>query len=140
MKTYAPKGLHGSQLRALIADLHASPVEISKFLQVTERSVWRWLKDDSAPFAVLAALWHETPQGRHVSAVDVGNEAVLYRGLAQAQAAALKAETARLGRLLGMCETGADNDPFFSGPSAPPPSGCRPRLHQDAPAYLRFRN
>lgn len=116
MKTYAPKGLHGAQLRALMTDLHASPLELSKFLQVTERSVWRWLKDDNAHYAVLAALWHETPVGRHTTALDVGNEATLYRGLSQSTAQALKAETARVGRLLAISDTGAANEPFMAGP------------------------
>ena len=97
-------------------DLHATPLEISKFLQVTERSVWRWLKDDSAPFSVLAALWHETPAGRHTTALDVGNEATLYRGLSQATAAELQKETARLGRLCAISDTGAANDPLLTGP------------------------
>ena len=140
MKTYAPKGLHGAQLRSLMLDCLATPLELSKFLHVTERSVWRWLKDDNAPYAVLAAIWHETPAGRRVTAVDVGNEAVLYRGLATAATAALTAETARLGRLVAICDTGAMNDPLFTGPSAPPPGG-RPK-YQPAPVadYLRFRN
>lgn len=96
-------------------DMHATPLEISKFLQVTERSVWRWLKDDSAPYAVLAALWHETPAGRHTTAVDVGNELVIHRGLARATAAALEKETARLGRLCAISDTGAANEPFLLG-------------------------
>lgn len=116
MKTYAPKGLRGADLRRLMEDLHATPLELSKFLQVTERSVWRWLKDDSAPFAVLAALWHETPAGRHVTALDVGNEAVLYRGLSASTAAALEKETARLCRLCAISDTGAANEPFVLGP------------------------
>ena len=61
MKTYAPKGLHGAQLRAILEELQATPAQVSKFLQVTERSVWRWLSDGSAPFPVLAALPDDGP-------------------------------------------------------------------------------
>lgn len=89
MKTYAPKGLHGAVLRDLLVELAITPAQAAKFLQVTERSVFRWLADDSAPFAVLAALWHETPTGRHVTAVDVGNELAIHVGLARANAQAL---------------------------------------------------
>ena len=32
-------------LRGLLDDLHVSPLQISKFLKVTERSVWRWLSE-----------------------------------------------------------------------------------------------
>ena len=116
MKTYAPKGLHGAQLRAILDDLQATPPEVAKFLKVTERSVWRWLADDSAPFPVLAALWHETPAGRHATALDVGNELAVHRGLAAANGQALAQESARLARLVAISDTGAANDPLLSGP------------------------
>lgn len=116
MKTYAPKGLHGAQLRAILEALQATPAQVSKFLQVTERSVWRWLADDSAPFPVLAALWHETPAGRHATALDVGNELAIHRGMAVAQGQALAVESARLARLVAISDTGAANDPLLSGP------------------------
>lgn len=116
MKTYAPKGLHGAQLRELLDDLFASPADAAKYLKVTERSVWRWLANGSAPFAVLAALWHETPRGREQAAIDVGNELVIQRGLARANGEALQAERLRFARLLAICDTGAANDPFLAGP------------------------
>ena len=118
MKTYAPKGLRGEDLRGLLEDLHASPLQISKFLKVTERSVWRWLADDSAPFAVLAALWHETPRGRESAACDVGNELVIQRGLARSNHDSLANETRRLSRVLAISDTGAANDPLMSGPAS----------------------
>lgn len=118
MKTYAPKGLHGGDLRGLLDDLVTTPLEVSKFLRVTERSVWRWLADGSAPFAVLAALWHETSTGRQTSALDVGNELVIQRGLSRGLEAQTVAAHAALVRLLATCDTGAANDPFVSGPYA----------------------
>jgi hypothetical protein len=120
LKTYAPR-LTGADLRALLEELHATPAEVAKFLQVTERSVWRWLSEGSAPFPVLAALWHETPTGRHVSALDVGNELVLHRGLAQAHEKAHAAAVDTLARLLAIGDFGAANDPVLNGP--PPPGG-----------------
>ena len=116
MKTYVPKDLRGEDLRGLLDDLHVSPLQISKFLKVTERSVWRWLSEGTAPFAVLAALWHETPRGREVTACDVGNELVIQRVLARSGAAALDVETRRLTRVLAISDTGAANDPLMSGP------------------------
>lgn len=118
MKTYAPKGLQGSDLHDLMAELLATPAQVAKYLHVTERSVFRWLADENAPFAVLSALWHETPRGREQAAIDVGNEVVIQRGLARANEAAWQAETGRLARLLAICDTGAANDPFLSGPVA----------------------
>lgn len=116
MKTYAPQALRGEDLRGLLDDLHASPLQVSKFLKVTERSVWRWLADGTAPFAVLAALWHETPRGRESAACDVGNELVLQRTLARSGLAALDVETRRLARVLAISDTGAANDPLMTGP------------------------
>lgn len=118
MKTYVPKDLRGEDLRSLLDDLHVSPLQISKFLKVTERSVWRWLADGTAPFAVLAALWHETPRGREVTACDVGNELVIQRVLARSGAAALDVETKRLTRVLQISDTGAANDPLMLGPAS----------------------
>lgn len=116
MKTYAPKGLNGAQLRAILEELQATPADAAKFLHVTERSVWRWLADDSAPFPVLAALWHETPAGRYATALDVGNELAIHRGLARAHGEALALESARLARLVAIADTGAANDPLIVGP------------------------
>lgn len=116
MKTYAPKGLWGGDLRRLLDDLHATPAMAAKFLQVTERSVWRWLADDSAPYAALAALWHETPTGRHQTALDVGNELVAVRGLSNAHQSELERTRAVLARLLSISDTGAANDPLATGP------------------------
>lgn len=116
MKTYAPKSLRGSDLRAMLADLCATPAEIAKFLQVTERSVFRWLADESAPFAVLAALWHETPAGRHSTALDVGNELAIYYGLARSLEDKANHGERNLARVLAISDTGAANDPLLNGP------------------------
>jgi hypothetical protein len=113
MKTYAPKELRGDDLRGLLDDLAASPLQVSKFLKVTERSVWRWLADASAPFAVLAALWHETPHGRHVTALDVGNELVIVRGLAKSFESQATRQAAQLAKVLAISDTGAANSPIF---------------------------
>lgn len=118
MKTYAPKGLHGAMLRDLLADLGATPLQVSKYLHVTERSVWRWLKEDNAPYAVLAALWHETPEGRHVTALDVGNELQIYAGLARCHESNAQALYDQLGRVLAISDTGAANDPLVTGPAS----------------------
>lgn len=122
MKTYAPRGLHGAMLRELLAQLGATPAQVAKHLHVTERSVWRWLADDSAPYAALAALWFETDQGRRTVALDVGNELVIQRGLADAQGRRAESADARLARLVAISDTGAMNDPFYDGPHSPPPS------------------
>lgn len=131
LKTYAPKGLHGAMLRELLDDLQATPADAAKFLRVTERSIWRWLADDSAPFAALAALWHETPTGRHVTALDVGNEVVIYRGLAGAHEKSAEAARAQLAKLVAIGDFGCANDPVMSGP----PPGGGPKGFAPGPRY-----
>jgi len=137
MKTYAPKGLHGAMLRELLADLCATPAQAAQFLHVTERSIFRWLSDESAPYAVLAALWHETPAGRYVTALDVGNENAILRGLAQAHQSAHGKESQRIARLVAIGDFGCANDPLMDGP--PPghgPNGFADRQRHRA-AILR---
>jgi hypothetical protein len=119
MKTLTPRDLHGGMLRDILIDLGATPDEAAKYLRVSRRSMFRWLAEGDAPFAVLAALWHETRQGRYAVSLDVGNEAVIYRGLAASQEHARNEAEKRLARLLAICETGAANDAFNNGPSGP---------------------
>ena len=116
MKTYGPKHLTGSMLRELLDVHHATPAQAAKYLRVTERSVWRWLADGSAPYAVLSCLWLESPQGREVAALDVGNELVIVRGSARIAKDAQAVQAAQLARVLAISETGAANDPVLSGP------------------------
>lgn len=105
-------------LRDLLADLHATPLQAAKHLQVSERTVWRWLKEENAPFAVLAALWHETPRGRETGALDVGNALVIERGLARSLQGLADGRMAQLSRLVAISDTGAANDALLVGPVA----------------------
>lgn len=125
MKTYAPKGLRGGDLRGLLADLMATPAQVAKYLDVSERSVWRWLADGTAPRSVLACLWLETPHGRHVGALDVGNELVIVKGLARSLADQTTVQAAQLAHILAISDTGAANDPLARGPVAPRPARLR---------------
>ncbi len=129
MKTYAPKGLHGAMLRPLLSELLCTPAQAAKFLHVTERTVWRWLSDDSCPWPILALLWHETPKGREAAALDTGNALVIERGLSGAARGALAKESARLARLVAIADTGAANDALCDGPHGRRPA---PRVHAPA--------
>lgn len=128
MKTFAPKGLHGAQLRPLLDELHCTPLQAAKFLRVTERTVWRWLSEDGAPWHVLALLWHETETGRMTTAHDTGNALVLARGLSRAHEQAHALESKRLARLVKISDTGAANDPLCDGPHGPQVYPERPAL------------
>ncbi|MEO8119227.1 MAG: hypothetical protein ABI606_07890 [Rhodoferax sp.] len=116
MKTYAPKGLRGDDLRGLLFDLAATPAQVAGYLAVSERTVWRWLAEDTAPRAALCALWLETPHGRHVGALDVGNELVIVKGLSRSLAAQVDTAHDRLARVLAISDTGAANDALLTGP------------------------
>ena len=145
MKTYAPKSLHGAMLRDLLAQHHATPAQAAKYLRVTERSIWRWLSDDSAPYAVLACLWLESPEGREVAALDVGNELVIVRGTARLAKDAQGVQAAQLARVLAISDTGAANDAVLLGPApgvkkATPVCGVALSLGAVGQDFLRLRN
>lgn len=102
-------------LRELLADLRTTPKALAKFLKLTERTVYRWMAEDSVPWHILALLWHETEAGRIAVSHDVGNALVLARGLSEAHATAHGKESARLARLVAIADTGAANDPLSDG-------------------------
>ena len=96
MKTLAPKWL---DLAEMMADTGMKPADLAKYLDVTERSVWRWMAEDTAPRAALLALWHVTPEGIQAVALDHGNGAMYERGYVlsmEATTARLQAQNHRL--------------------------------------------
>ena len=120
IKSFAPAHLSGSDLPGLLQQLgHATPAQAARLLQVSERTVWRWISDSSAPWSALAALWHETPTGRAAALADAGNELAIIRGLTGALQAENKSLRSRLVRLMAISDTGAANDAFMDVPAAP---------------------
>lgn len=116
MKSYAPTGLHAGMLRELITDMGSTPAKIAKLLRVTERSIWRWMADDSAPYAVILALWHESPRGHYNRDTDLANHNAILHALVHCKEDTAAQAVARLAKLLAISSTGAANDPFLSGP------------------------
>lgn len=110
MKTYAPKTLIGAQFRAMLQELDATPKSVAKFLRISERTAWRYLADDSAPYAVLALIWHETGAGRHASSLDSLNELNLLRAQVRALESFTQQQELRIARLLALADSGASND------------------------------
>lgn len=120
-KVMAPwRSLHGGMLRDLMASIGATVDDLSKVLDVNERTVRRWLSNDDAPRAVLMALWHESPEGRYATHLDIGNELTIYHGLAGAHERAAQDARAKLERLASIGDFGCANDPMMG---APPPGG-----------------
>lgn len=112
MKVFAPKWI---DLAETMADIGIKPPEVAKYLGVTERSVWRWLADGSAPRAVLLALWHITPAGAQAVAVDHANGAMYERGYVRS----MEATTARLQAQLHAMELELDRATLAAGAAVP---------------------
>ena len=106
---------------------NATPHQLAKALGVDERTVWRWLKEDSAPRPALLALFWLTRWGMSVTNAEVHNLASLHMGLsrslrseldqAQQQIKALQGQIQHLGRL---GDFGSANDPAL-GVTGPGP-------------------
>lgn len=112
MKAHAPKWL---DLAEMMADLGAKPADVAKYLEVTERSVWRWMADGTAPRAALLALWHITPDGVNTVALDHGNGAMYERGYVRS----MEATTARLQAQNHRLEQELDRATLAAGASVP---------------------
>lgn len=119
MNAYASKYLQGADLAGLMKELLITPKQCAKFLQVTERTVFRWLADESAPFSAVALLWHETPKGQQVTACHVGNKMAIYYRLSEAHKLEHGKALDVLRRVLAISDTGAANDPLLVAPPFP---------------------
>ena len=114
-KTFAPRYLN---LSDLLFSLGATPGDVAQYLGVTERSVYRWLSDGTAPRAVLLALWHVSPAGVQAVSVDAGNGAMYERGYVRS----MEATTARLQAQAHRLELELDRATLAAGGSVP--SNC----------------
>jgi hypothetical protein len=64
----APKNIYGPNLFKIFVHELGGPKLVCKKLDVSERTVWRWLADDSAPKMAVLALYWETQYG--ISLID----------------------------------------------------------------------
>jgi hypothetical protein len=97
---------------------NATPLQLAKALGVNERTVWRWLKQDSAPRPALLALFWVTQWGMSAASAEVHNLASMHMALsgalrselgkAQQEIKALQSQIEHLGRL---GDFGSANDP-----------------------------
>ena len=110
MKTLAPRDLDGGMLRDLMRDLGADSRAVARMLRSSERSVYRWLADDSAPWPVLALLWHETAIGRAAACEAVELERAAYYRQARDLEQQLEQSRRQLCQLAAIADTGAAND------------------------------
>jgi hypothetical protein len=68
-----PRNLAGSDLAELVHAL-GGPASARKVLDVSERTLRRWLADGSCPLGFLRLAWYASPYGREAAEVDIGNE------------------------------------------------------------------
>jgi hypothetical protein len=109
----------------LIDDIgRPSPRQIAKALDVTERTVKRWLQADQAPRTVMCSLFWLTRWGQHAVHCEAHNDAVMQAGMARNlrdQIERLQQQLAHLGRI---ADFGAANDPADSVRAARPTIGA----------------
>lgn len=111
-----------------------SPRELARAFDVTERTVRRWIADDSAPLTVLLALFWLTSWG--ISAVDAEahNSAVMSASMVRVLRGQVSDLKARLDRLGKIADFGAANDPAPGVMLAPVATPVRAVQHKSRSA------
>jgi len=109
---HAPRDIYGPNLMRTFVHQLGGTKSVAKFLQVTERTVSRWLETGKVPRAAVLALFWETQYGRSQIFTEQVNEIrLLYRRvcLLQDQYARAKDIVAGLRQL----HAGTANEAFF---------------------------
>ncbi|RUS68002.1 hypothetical protein CUZ56_00485 [Saezia sanguinis] len=73
-------------LPVLLAEIGATPRQVARVLQVSERTVYQWLKTGREPWSARIALFWLTRWGYSIIHTDAENEARLFAALARARA------------------------------------------------------
>lgn len=120
-------------LSQALADLgNPSPREISNYLEVTERTVYRWVAAGVAPRPVELALFWETSYGESLIDCDLVNRSRVMHNLSESLGLEVKKLQARVAWLEAHGRFGSANAPWLSAvPGAAhvfPATG--PHLHQ----------
>lgn len=99
-------------LDVMLADIgNPTTREVARALDVTERTVRRWLSHGTAPRPVMLALFWVTSWGLSATDCETFNTAMLNRGLAVALKEEIGRLQARLDRLGRIADFGSANDP-----------------------------
>jgi len=108
----APKGIEGIEtFRVFVAEL-GGPKMVAQQLDVSERTVWNWLKREKAPRAAALALYWESRYGRSLIDSDQVNEIrLLYRHICILQEQYARARDIVQG--LRRLNTGTANEAYF---------------------------
>lgn len=125
-------------LSMLLDDLGNPPARvIARAVGVSERTVQRWIADDSAPRSVLLALFWVTRWGQSVVHAEAHNSARMWAGFARALQDELQQIRSQLAKLGEIGHYGSSNDPLpgvaTAGIPAPSLEGAqRPPEHAQA--------
>ena len=116
MKCIAPRIL--PPLSRLLSDLgNPTPLEVSRMLHVSERTIKRWRATDDAPRAALLALFWQSSYGLSALDCELFNTAMVWRNLSDS----LKKENENLHRRIARLEAlggfGCANSPLFHAPA-----------------------
>lgn len=108
----APQNLYGSDVFRKFVEELGGPKIVALFLDVTERTVWRWLAEDSVPKMAVLSLYWETKYGRSVIDTDHNFELSLLYGRIRI----LENQFAKASRIiaaLNLLNCGTANQPFI---------------------------
>lgn len=108
----APNYIRGPNLFKIFVDELGGPKLVCKFLDVTERTVWRWLAEESAPKMAVLSLFWETQYGRSLVQTDQVNEIrLMYRRIEILQGQYTKAKDIIAG--LRRLQSGTANEAYY---------------------------
>lgn len=118
MKYLAPRSIPA--LSQIVPALGGpSPREISRYLEVTERTVYRWQASDDAPRAALLALFWESSYGLSALNCELHNAAQVHKSHANSLTRELVNLRARIARLEKMGAFGSANAPYLAPVALP---------------------
>lgn len=108
----APNNVYGPDIFKVFIHELGGPKIVCKMLDVSERTVRRWLAEESVPKMAVRALYWETRYGRSLIDTDHHNEVVLLRG----QIRCLEDQFERASRIIAglkLLNYGTANEPYF---------------------------
>lgn len=74
---------HTPPLSMLMSDLSISPQQLARSLNVSERTIYRWMAKDHAPRAVMLSLFLCSRWGVSLVATEAENAARMWAGMAR---------------------------------------------------------
>lgn len=111
MKYLAPRALPA--LSQLLPDLgNPSPREIARYLDVTERTVYRWQATDAPPKAVRLALFWESSYGQSALDAELYNSVAVWKNLSESLNHEAQMLRVRIARLEKIGDFAAANAPY----------------------------